>query len=310
MRTVELGRTGLQVPSVVSGMMRIADKTDQQIRDLYKSAREIGINFFDHADIYGPSTHFCEARFGEALALSSSERDQILLQSKAGIITDGPYYDFSYDHIIQAVEGSLTALRTDHLDVLLLHRPDTLAQPEEVARAFDELHSAGKVIHFGVSNQTPGFIELLKTAVKQPLVANQLQLSAVHAPIVGQELAMNMEQQTQSVMLDGQVLSYSRVNGMTIQAWSPIQSGFFTGTFLDNPDFPALNQVLAELADQYSVTPLGIATSWITSHPAGMQVVLGTTNPSRLKQAAEGSHVVLTRPEWYRVFRAAGHIVP
>ncbi len=310
MRNVELGTTGLQVSNVAQGLMRIDDKTDYQIRDLYKTARDCGINFFDHADIYGPTVHFCEARFGDALNLSSSEREQIYIQSKAGIVKDGPYFDFSADHIVGAVEGSLKALKTDYLDVLLLHRPDSLVEPEGVAEAFNKLEQSGKVRHFGVSNESPMYIELLKTAVTQPLVANQLQLSVTHAPIIAQGTAVNMVDEDQAIMRDGEVLSYSRIHRMTIQAWSPFQAGFFNGPFIGNPEYAELNEVLDELATKYDATPEGIAVSWITSHPAKMQVVLGTTNPERVRAAAGGSDIQLTRPEWYRLFRAAGHLVP
>lgn len=310
MRKVELGNSGVQVSNVSQGLMRIDNKTDQQIRDLYRTAREAGIDFFDHADIYGGVIHDCETRFGGALNLSSSEREEIYIQSKCGIVKDGPYFDFSHDHIIEAVNGSLAALKTDYLDVLLLHRPDSLVQPEEVARAFDELEQSGKVRHFGVSNETPMYIELLKTAVNQPLVANQLQLSVTHSPIIAQGLAVNMVDEDQAIMRDGEVLSYSRIHKMTIQAWSPFQAGFFNGPFIGNPNYKELNDVLDELAARYSVTPEGIAISWITTHPANMQVVLGTTTPERVTAAAAGSDIVLTKPEWYRVFKAADHLIP
>ena len=222
----------------------------------------------------------------------------------------GPYYDFSYEHIIQQVEGSLTALRTDYIDILLLHRPDSLAEPDEVARAFDELAAAGKVRAFGVSNHTPGQIELLKRSVTQPLVVNQLQLSITHAPLIAQGLAANMGDLAQSTSRDNDILDYCRLHDITIQAWSPLQARHFTGVFLDNPDYAELNAVIDRLAARYAVPPLAIATAWITRHPATMQVVLGTTNPERVQAAAQGSDLPLTRPEWYELFRAAGHTVP
>lgn len=312
MKTVPLGSTDLRVPNVVAGMMRISDKTDDEIRTLVSTAREAGIDFFDHADIYGTDpAHQCERRFAEALKLSSSERAELTLQTKAGIVKDGPYFDFSYEHLIEAVEGSLRALDTDYIDVLLLHRPDALVEPEEVARAFDELESAGKVRAFGVSNHTPRQIDLLKTAVTQPLVANQLQLSITHSPIIAQGVAANMSGLEQSSVLDGGgIVDYCRINGLTIQAWSPFQGGFFDGVFLGSDKYPELNAVLDELAAKYDVPTIAIATAWITRHPAGMQVVLGTTTPERVAGAALGSDIPLTRPEWYSLFRAAGHRVP
>jgi predicted oxidoreductase len=292
-------------------MMRIADKTDDEIRTLVRTARDAGIDFFDHADIYGGAMHVCEDRFASALQLSSSERDQITLQTKCGIVPAEQMFDFSYEHIITQVEGSLKALRTDRIDVLLLHRPDALVEPEEVARAFDELKAAGKVRSFGVSNHTPRQIDLLRTAVAQPLVANQLQLSITHSPIIAQGVAANMSGEEQSVVRDGGgIVEYCRINGITIQAWSPFQGGFFDGVFLGNDKYAELNVVLDRLAAKYRVEPIAIATAWITRHPAHMQVVLGSTTPQRVADAAAGADVVLTRGEWYELFRTAGHIVP
>ena len=309
MKTVPFGSES--APAVIAGMMRIPDKTDAEVRALYDAAREAGINFFDHADIYGGAMHVCEDRFASALNLSASERHEIILQTKAGIVPSQQMFDFSRGHIVAQVEGSLKALRTDYIDVLLLHRPDALVEPEEVAAAFDHLASSGKVRSFGVSNHTPRQIDLLRTAVTQPLIANQLQLSITHSPIIAQPVAANMQGEEQSVVLDGGgIVEYCRINNITIQAWSPFQAGFFNGVFLDNPDYPELNAVLNRLAAQYKVTPLAIATAWITRHPANMQVVLGTTTPQRVTDAAAGADVELTRAEWYELFRAGGHIVP
>jgi predicted oxidoreductase len=291
--------------------MRIADKTDDEVRELVTTARDAGIDFLDHADVYGDELHGCERRFAEAMRLTPAERAELTIQTKAGIVRDGPYFDFSYEHIIESVEGSLSALDTDYIDILLLHRPDALVEPEEVARAFDELESSGKVRAFGVSNHTPRQIDLLKRYVRQPIVANQLQLSITHAPIVAQGVAANMTAETQSITLDGGgILDYCRLNDITVQAWSPFQAGFFTGVFLGSPDYPELNAVIDRLAAAYDVPAIAIATAWITRHPANMQVVLGTTSPERVAGAARGSDVPLTRPEWYELFRAAGHIVP
>lgn len=311
MKTFTLPGTDLTVPAVVTGVMRIQDKTDAEVRALFDASLASGVAFFDHADIYGSApAHGCEARFAEALRLSPSERAEIILQTKAGIVKEGPYFDFSYEHLIKRVNGSLLALKTDYLDILLLHRPDALVEPEEVARAFDELSAAGKVRAFGVSNHTPGQIELLKRYVRQPLVANQMQLSITHAPIIAQGVAMNMAALEQSISRDNGILDYCRLHDITIQAWSPFQAGFFTGVFLGNPAHAELNAVIDRLAAQYDVPAEAIATAWITRHPARMQVVLGTTSPDRLVAAAQGADIVLTRPEWYELYRAAGHLVP
>ena len=309
MKTYTLPHTSRTVSSVVLGLMRIAKMSDAEIATLFGTARDAGINVFDHADIYGGERHRCEQRFGEAVRLTPAQRDQIVIQSKVGIRKG--YFDFSKEHILTTVDESLAALRTDYLDLLLLHRPDTLVEPEDVAEAFEQLVAAGKVRHFGVSNHTPGQIELLKSAVKQPLVANQVQLSITHAPLFAQGVAANMAGLDQSISRDIGLLDYSRLNNMMLQAWSPFQKGFFDGVFLgDRENFAELNDAIDALARQYGVTPTGIAVAWITRHPANIQVVLGTTNPGRVKDSAAGSNVTLTREEWYRLFRAAGHTLP
>lgn len=311
MKTITLPGTEIAAPNVVLGLMRIAEKTDDEVRALVRAARDAGIDFLDHADIYGNELHGCERRFAEAMRLTSSQRAELTIQTKAGIVKDGPYFDFSYEHLIESVEGSLTALGTDYIDILLLHRPDALVEPEEVARAFDELEAAGKVRAFGVSNHTPRQIDLLKKHVRQPIVANQLQLSITHAPIIAQGAAANMLDEAQSISLDGGgIVDYCRINDITVQAWSPFQAGFFTGVFLGSPEFAPLNAVIDRLAASYDVPAIAIATAWITRHPANMQVVLGTTSPERVTGAAQGSDLPLTRVEWYELFRAAGHLVP
>jgi predicted oxidoreductase len=289
--------------------MRIADMSDGDIRKLVGAALDAGITFFDHADVYGGSPHRCEARFADAMRFSGEQRARLIIQSKVGIRSG--FFDFSAEHILRSVDESLAALRTDYLDVLLLHRPDTLVEPEEVAAAFDTLHAAGKVRRFGVSNQHPGQIELLKTAVSQPLLFNQVQLSITHANLFAQGIAVNMDGLAQSVDRDNGLLDYSRINGMMLQAWSPFQKRFFDGPFIgDRDDYPELNDALDEIAAARGVTPIGIAVAWIVRHPANIQVVLGTTNPGRVAEAAAGADVRLSREEWYRLFLAAGHILP
>ncbi|SDZ54543.1 aldo/keto reductase [Herbiconiux ginsengi] len=309
MKTFALPHTDLTVSDVILGLMRITPLSDEEIRTLVGAARDSGVNVFDHADIYGDVRHGCETRFGEAVTFSPAEREQVVIQSKVGIRPG--FFDFSKEHILRTVEESLAALKIEHLDLLLLHRPDTLVEPEEVAAAFDELQAAGKVTHFGVSNHTPGQIELLKRFVSQPLVVNQVQLSITHAPLIAAGVAANMGGLDQSIDRDNGILDYARLHDITLQAWSPFQKGFFDGVFLgDREHYGELNDVLDDLAAAYGVTPTGIAVAWITRHPAQMQVVLGTTNPRRVADSAAGSDVRLTREEWYRLFRAAGHLLP
>jgi predicted oxidoreductase len=309
MKSQTLPNTNLEASSVILGLMRISSMSDGDIRSLVSAARDSGINFFDHADIYGAETHDCEKRFGDAVTFSAAERAAVTIQSKVGIRPG--FWDFSAEHILRSADESLAALQTDYLDFLLLHRPDALVEPDEVAAAFDALQSSGKVRYFGVSNHTPGQIELLKNSVTQPLVVNQVQLSLTHAPMITAGMSANMAGLEQSVDRGNGIIDYSRLNGITLQAWSPFQKGFFDGIFLgDRETYSALNFVIDELAVLYQVAPAAIAVAWITRHPANIQVVLGTTNIAHLTDAAAGSDVPLTRPEWYRLFTAAGHILP
>lgn len=301
-------QTTLNASNVILGLMRIGELDDEEVRTLVGTARDAGINFFDHADVYG-GAHGCERRFGEAVTFTPAERESVIIQSKVGI-RDG-FFDFSREHILRTVDESLEALNTEYLDILLLHRPDTLVEPEEVAAAFDTLHNAGKVRNFGVSNQPPGQIELLKRSVKQPLAFNQVQLSITHSPLIAAGIAANMAGLDQSIDRDNGILDYSRLNDITLQAWSPFQKGFFDGVFLgDRQNFGPLNDALDEIAAAHGVTPTGIAVAWITRHPANIQVVLGTTRPERVRDSAAGSEIPLSREEWYRLFTAAGHILP
>ncbi|WP_223692826.1 aldo/keto reductase [Leifsonia poae] len=309
MKTFTLPNTTLESSDIILGLMRISSLSDEEIRTLVRAARDAGITTFDHADIYGTERHECERRFGEAGAIPASERGSVIIQSKVGIRPG--FFDFSKEHILRTVDESLAALNTDYLDTLLLHRPDTLVEPEEVAAAFDELQQAGKVRTFGVSNHTPGQIELLKRFVTQPLVINQVQLSITHAPLIAAGIAANMVGLDQSIDRDNGILDYSRLNDITLQAWSPFQKAFFDGVFLgDRQAYPELNTVIDDLAAAYGVAPAAIAVAWITRHPARMQVVLGTTKVDHLLDSAAGSDVSLSREEWYRLFTAAGHILP
>ncbi len=309
MKTITLPNTNLETSNIILGLMRITPLTDDDIRSLVGASRDAGINFFDHADVYGGQPHECERRFGDAVTFSAEERAAITIQSKVGIRSG--FWDFSKEHILRSVDESLAALRTDYLDVLLLHRPDALVEPDEVAEAFEILHSAGKVLNFGVSNHTPGQVELLKRSVSQPLIVNQVQLSITHAPLIAAGVSANMAGLDQSIDRDNGILDYCRLNGITLQAWSPFQKGFFDGVFLgDRENYADLNDVIDQLARSYDVAPAAIAVAWITRHPANIQVVLGTTNIEHMQESAAGSDVPLTRQEWYRLFTAAGHILP
>lgn len=305
MKTITIGTSALHASNISLGCMRMAKKSTAEAAAIISTAVDVGIDFFDHADIYGAG--LSEEIFAAALQKTAVKRESIFLQSKCGIRKGS--FDFSKTHIIASVEGSLQRLKTDYLDTLLLHRPDTLFEPDEVAAAFDELEKSGKVRHFGVSNQHPLQIELLKKSVAQPLIANQLQFSIMHTGMIDAGLNVNMTNPA-SVNHDGGILEYCRLNDITIQAWSPFQYGFFDGVFLDNDQFPELNATLDRLANRYQVTNTAIATAWILRHPAQMQVIIGTMNPERIRDIAPASDIILHREEWYEIYRAAGNALP
>ncbi|WP_407270921.1 aldo/keto reductase family oxidoreductase [Radiobacillus sp. PE A8.2] len=305
MRKMKLGTSDLQVGEISLGCMRMSSLSEKDAAAVINNAIEAGVNLFDHADIYGGGSS--EEVFANAINMNSSVREKMILQTKCGI-RDG-FFDFSKNHIINSVEGSLKRLQTDYIDILLLHRPDTLMEPEEVAEAFNELYESGKVRHFGVSNQNPLQIELLKKYVKQDLMINQLQLSIMFTPMIDAGFNVNMQHDA-AIVRDGSVLDYSRLNDMTIQAWSPFQHGMFKGVFVGNEDFPEVNAKLQELAEKYDVTDSAIATAWILRHPAKIQPVVGTMNTQRLTDISKASDIQLTRQEWYELYRAAGNDLP
>lgn len=306
MKMVKWGASEREVPAIVVGCMRMNSVPVQQVEELIKTALEKQVNFFDHADIYGGGE--CERIFAEAFKRTGAKREDIFLQSKCGIVP-GVMFDFSKKHIIESVEGSLRRLNTEYLDSLLLHRPDALMEPEEVAAAFDELETSGKVRYFGVSNQTPAQMELLKKCVKQPLMADQLQFGIAHATMISSGIEANMKREG-GVDRDGGVLDYCRLHDITIQAWSPFQYGMFEGVFLNNEKFPELNQKIDEIAERYHVANTTIAVAWILRHPANMQVLSGTMTRSRFEDICKAAEICLTRQEWYEIYRAAGNILP
>ena len=305
MKYIKVPNTDMNASEISLGCMRIASMSDQEISMLIHTALDEGINFFDHADIYAGGK--CEERFSEALGMNASLREKMILQTKVGIRTGS--FDFSREHILNAVNGSLKRLRTDHLDVVLLHRPDALVEPEEVAEAFTILESSVKVKYFGVSNQNPMQIELLTKFVKQRIHFNQLQLSITNTGMIDAGINVNM-QIDRSINRDGGILDYCRLKEIIIQPWSPFQYGFFEGVFLDNPKFPELNQKINAIAADKGVTNTAIAIAWLLRHPARMQPILGTTNPQRVKDSCQASGITLSREEWYQIYLAAGNELP
>ena len=308
MRYITLGQDDKELSEIVLGMMRIKDKSVKEVEELVETALSVGINAFDLADIYGRGR--CEELLGIVLKNRPDLREEMWIQSKCGIrIEEFTYFDFSKDYIIKSVDGILQRLKIDHLDSLLLHRPDALMESDQVAEAFDLLYKQGKVRDFGVSNQNPMMMELLKKDVKQPLAVNQLQLSAAFTPGFESGFHVNMED-SQAAMRDGSIFEYCQLHDVVIQAWSVLQFGYFKGNFVGNEKFQALNQVLDRLAFKYGVTPSTIAISWILRYPAKMQAVVGTTNPKHLREVSQAANFSLTRKEWYEIYLAAGNDLP
>ena len=308
MRYITLGQDDKELSEIVLGMMRIKDKSVKEVEELVETALSVGINAFDLADIYGRGR--CEELLGLVLKNRPDLREKMWIQSKCGIrIEEFTYFDFSKDYIIKSVDGILQRLKIDHLDSLLLHRPDALMESDQVAEAFDLLYKQGKVRDFGVSNQNPMMMELLKKDVKQPLAVNQLQLSAAFTPGFESAFHVNMED-SQAAMRDGSIFEYCQLHDVVIQAWSVLQFGYFKGNFVGNEKFQALNQVLDRLATKYGVTSSTIAISWILRYPAKMQAVVGTTNPKHLREVSRAANFSLTRKEWYEIYLAAGNNLP
>lgn len=302
MRYITLGQDDKELSEIVLGMMRIKDKSVKEVEELVETALSVGINAFDLADIYGRGR--CEELLGLVLKNRPDLREKMWIQSKCGIrIEEFTYFDFSKDYIIKSVDGILQRLKIDHLDSLLLHRPDALMESDQVAEAFDLLYKQGKVRDFGVSNQNPMMMELLKKDVKQ------LQLSAAFTPGFESAFHVNMED-SQAAMRDGSIFEYCKLHDVVIQAWSVLQFGYFKGNFVGNEKFQALNQVLDRLAIKYGVTSSTIAISWILRYPAKMQAVVGTTNPKHLREVSRAANFSLTRKEWYEIYLAAGNNLP
>lgn len=306
MKKIKLGTSELKVPAIAVGCMRLTNLSQTEAEKFVLECVEQGTDFFDHADIYGAGA--CEEIFGKVLKNHPGLREKIFLQTKCGIIS-GKMYDLSKEHIVSSVEHSLERLQTDHLDMLLLHRPDALVEPEEVAEAFDLLQKQGKVQHFGVSNENPMQMELLRRYVRQPLLVNQLQFSIPVSNMVSAGMEVNMTTEG-SIVHDGSVLDYCRLHDITIQAWSPFQKANWEGVFLGSPDCSGLNQTLEEVGSNYGVTSTTIAAAWILRHPAKMQLIAGSMNLQRIQEIRKASEIELTREEWYRIYLSAGHILP
>lgn len=299
---------GAKASRIVMGCMRIANKNLSELEKLITDAISVGVNVFDHADIYGGGN--CEKLFGVAMKDLKLAREEYLVQTKCGIrkFDGGRSFDFSKEHIIRSAEDSLRRLNMEYVDMFFLHRPDTLMDADEIGEAFENLKSSGKVRAFGVSNFSAIQMEYLRRNGVE-ISANQMQFSLGHTLLVDAGLHVNMRT-SESVNFGGDTLEYARLHKIPMQAWSPLQYGFFEGIFIGNENFPELNKKLNELAEKYAVTPSAIACAWILRHPVFVQVVTGTTSPARIKEMSKGADVTLTKQEWYTLYLSAGNTMP
>ena len=309
MKYINIANGPQHVSAIIQGCMRMPACSPEDAAKVIRTAFDCGINFFDHATCYGENGA-AETRFSEAFPLTGLRREDVYIQSKCGICPERQEFDWTKENILSSVDQSLLRLGTDYLDTLLLHRPDLLFDPAEVAEAFEILEQAGKVRFFGVSNLMPMQTELLKKYVKQPLIINQVQLSLEQSQLIDQPLYMNNKTTDLSINRDGSALDYCRLHDITVQAWSPLQIGMFGGTFIDNPDFPEMNKALGEIAVREGVSKAAVAIAWILRHPAEMQAIIGTMNPVHIKDICAACDVQLSHHDWYALYLASGRFLP
>jgi len=319
-----LPNTDLEVSKIAYGCMGLGKTWDtspltESIRanafDSVISAIENGINFYDHADIYAKGKS--EQVFGEVLKEVKGIRNNMIIQSKCGIRfkgspnSDSPgRYDFSYEHITNSVDGSLKRLGIEQLDILLLHRPDPLMEPEEVAKAFEELKQNGKARYFGVSNFNTGQLALLQNSLDQPIVVNQIEISLLHNHVVNDGILAN--QTGGQYAGSSGILDYCRLNNILVQAWSPVAQGKIFNPPLDaDENVKDLANQISVYAEEKETSKEAIALAWLMKHPIGIQPIIGTTNPERITNSCKADEVTLSREEWYRLFTIArGNPVP
>lgn len=290
---------------IALGCMRLAKLTIDEAEALIKKAVSEHITLFDHADIYGAGK--CEEIFGEILLRNPDLRSKIKIQTKCGI--GKGCYDLSKAHIVAQVERSLKALKTDYIDILLLHRPDALIDYQEVDEAFAELYHSGKVREFGVSNMNPYQIELFRKYVNQPIKYNQLQLSLVHCHLINQGVFVNMSE-SEAIDHSSGLIEYCRLHDISIQSWSSLMASWSEGSLINHPHYQQLNDLLSILATKYNVSKNAIAIAWILRHPANITAIVGTTNLDHLHEIVKARDIELTREEWYSLYLSVGHKLP
>ncbi|WP_045729541.1 aldo/keto reductase [Pseudarthrobacter chlorophenolicus] len=275
-----------------------------------QAALDAGITLFDHADIYRSGKS--EAVFGEVLASTPGLRGRIRLQTKCGIRLNErglqTHYDLSRNAILERVNGSLERLRTDYVDVLLLHRPDPLADPAEVASAVGQLMAEGKVRQLGVSNMSAAQIEVLQDRLETPVVANQLEMSLLKRAWLESQVLVNHAEHLDYSFPHG-TLEYCTRNNITLQAYGSLARGLYTGAELESPASPeaATAELVAALAAEQGTSGESVLLGWLMKHPAGIAPVIGTVNPGRIRACGDAARVAkaLTRADWYRLWVAA-----
>ena len=328
MQTCKIPHTDLLVSRLAYGCAGLIawNKDEVSAGDIAKAARVVntaydnGITFFDHADIYAFGKS--EMVFGEVLKQSPGLRDKLVIQSKCGQrLPDGwqrgdPIRaDLSREHIVSSVEGSLKRLRTDRLDILLLHLPDALVEPQEVAQAFDELSSSGKVRYFGVSNHTAAHIQKLQKSVRQPIVANQIHLGLAHAFAFTDGMEFTLQMANGATADRGYMgiagtgtMDYCCVHDIQLQAWSPLRSALLNPAANSSPELTRTAQLLVDLAQQKQTTASVIALAWLLRHPAGIVPIMGAGNPDHIIENCAADGVKLSREEWYDLLAAAAPV--
>lgn len=298
----EVGTSKVNASRIALGCMRLDKLNKKEVDEVLSTALEHEINFFDHADIYGEGNS--ELHFSSGIKRLGISRDKLIIQSKCGIRNN--CYDFSKKHLLNSVENILKRLNCEFLDFLVLHRPDTLIEPEEVAESFYILKKAGKVKNFGVSNHNRYQIELLQSYLDMPITVNQIQFSPVHTPLIDSGLNFNTKNHASLDRSTG-TLEYYRLKQITLQAWSPFQIDLHSGTFLDSKYYKELNNTIIKYSKKYNVSKEAIVISWILRHPAKFQTIIGTTTPKRILGITKAVDITLTREEWYDIYLSANN---
>jgi predicted oxidoreductase len=299
-------RTDLKVSRLAFGARNISMEADGL--NLLNAVYDSGINFFDLSNLPGE-----EEPFGIVLRQTKGLRNKLVIQSKCGLVPEKGRklnMDCSGASIVRAAEGSLRRLGIDHLDLLLLHWPDPLVEPEEVASAFSALRKSGKVRYFGVSNHVPSQIELLSRFLDEPLVANQIYLSLENSYLIAGGIASisDVTRHAYNYVGAAPTIDYCRMNRMQLQAWSPLRGELLNPSATASPEMKAAHQVLREVAAEKGVSASAVALAWLLRHPAGIVPIIGGRNSKHVADNAAAVRVGLSISEWYRLLDATVNI--